>query len=206
MGSRLVELVTGLAALASAVILAALLAAPILAPATVAAPPSPSSTVRASETPAPLVPPIGLFLMREPFSFGPCLALDLVPQSYPVAEGAVGEATVLWWQRGLTGCDSRTGDVGDVPATVVTVPDEDDPDGPPVGYRLEFTVPFVGAAVGEEPAEPPRIPSTLTILARQSGATLVQAVEEAPGSGQGYALDRVGAVEPPLNPLPTPES
>jgi hypothetical protein len=146
---------------------------------------------------------MGLFLMRNAFSFGACLAIELEPRSYPVAEGAEGTATVLWWQRGMTGCDGRTGEVESVEARTHVVPDSTDPSALPIGYTLEFSLPLFDSFGPIEDEAPVRV--SLTVLTRQSTDTVLQAIEEAPGSGQGYVLDRVPAVDPPLNPLPTPE-
>lgn len=198
---RLLEIGVVVAAVLSAGLLAVMLAAPFLPqPPAVASLPSESPT--ASATPEASGPPIGLYQMRAAFSFGPCLALELEAQSYPVAEGAEGTATVLWWERGMTGCDSRTGEVETVTARTHVVPDADDAAAPPVGYTVEFAIPAVEAGGLREDAPPIR--ASITILARQSTAALLQAIEEAPGSGQGYVLDRVPAVDPRLDPLPTP--
>jgi hypothetical protein len=204
MGRRLIEAGTLLATVLSAALLALLLAAPMLPQPSAALPPLASTTPRPSgpaATPAEALPPMGLFLMRTPFSFGPCLALELAPQSYPTAEGAEGVATVYWWQRGMTGCDTRTGDVETVDARTHVVPSDDGPDAPPIGYTVEFSVP--GWDVFGPPGGP-AIRSSLTILARQSTDTLLQAVEDAPQTGQGYVLDRVPGIDPPLDPLPSP--
>jgi hypothetical protein len=204
MGRRLIEAGTLLATVLSAAVLALLLAAPILPQPSAAPPPLPSTTPRASVpavSPATALPPMGLFLMRTAFSFGPCLAIELAPQSYPTAEGAEGAATVYWWRRGMTGCDTRTGEVETVDARTHVVPGDDGPDAPPVGYTVEFSVP--GWDVFGPPDGPP-IRSSLTILARQSTDTLLQAVEDAPSTGQGYVRDRVPGIDPPLDPLPSP--
>ena len=201
MGTRLVEAGVALAAVLSAVTLALLLAAPWVMPAT-ALPSLPEPTPRPSATDAPPAPPVGLFLMRTPFSFGPCLALELTPQAYPVADEAEGTATVLVWQRGMTGCDTRSGEIESRTGTTHVVPDAGDPNAPPVGYTVEFSAPlFDNSFAG---GETPSIQASLTILARQSTDQLLQAVEDAPGTGQGYVLDLVPAVDPPLQPLPTP--
>lgn len=199
---RVLELGVVIAAVLSAGLLAAMLAAPFLPqPSTVASLSSATPASSASATPAAETPPIGLYQMRNAFSFGPCLALELEAQSYPVAEGTEGSATVLWWVRGMTGCDSRTGEVQTITARTHLVPDADDPAAPPVGYTLEFSLPAVDAF--GPTGEAPMISASLTILARQSTDTLLQAIEDAPGSGQGYVLDRVPAVDPRLDPLPT---
>jgi hypothetical protein len=201
MGTRFVEAGVAIAAVLSAVTLAILLAAPWVMPAA-AVPTPPEATPSPSASAEPGLPPMGLFLMRTPFSFGPCLAIELTPPSYPVAAGAEGTATVLVWQRGMTGCDTRSGDMESRTGRTHVVPDAADPDAPPVGYTVEFSAPlFDNSFAG---GETPTIQASLTILARQSTAQLLQAVEDAPGSGQGYVLDLVPAVDPPLNPLPTP--
>jgi hypothetical protein len=204
MGARVTEAIVGAATVAAAFVLVFLLASPILPQPVADAGPSPTlSPTPAASAPAtePGVTPIGLYLLRDRFSFGPCLAFELIPQSYPVAAGAVGEATVTWWQRGMTGCDGRTGDLHQVPATVEAVPDEDEPAAGPIAYRISFAVPAVDFEAPPDGA--PTIEAIMTILARQSTDTVLQAIEEDPSSGQGYVLDRVEAVDPPLNPLPS---
>ena len=199
MGDRLLHGVAALAVLASTGVIGLLLAAPFL-PAPPAAVPSASSAPTVSPSSAPGIPPLGLFALRGALSSGPCIALELVPQSYPVGEGGPeGAATVLWWSRGMTGCDTRSGEVTSVPASVTPVADEDAPDGPPVGYAVRFSVP-AGADAG---AGAPRLAVELTILARQSTQTLIQAVEAASGTGGGLVFDRVDAVAPELAPLPS---
>ena len=201
MGTRLVEAAVALAAVLSAATLVLLLAAPWVMP-SASLPSLAPVTPRPSASEAPPSPPLGLFLMRTPFSFGACLALELEPEAYPVADGEEGTAGVLVWERGMTGCDTRSGEIETRTGRTHLVPDADDPDAPPVGYTIEFTVPvFCDVGGGEEPSS---ISASLTILARQSTALLLQAIEDAPGSGQGYVLDLVPAVEPVLNPLPTP--
>jgi hypothetical protein len=204
MGARLLEIGVAIVTALSAGLLALLLAAPLM-PQPSGLPPlaAVSAVPSASIEPDPDLPPMGLFMMRNAFSFGPCLAIELEPRSYPVAEGTEGTATVLWWQRGMTGCDGRTGEVEPVEARTHVVPDSTDPDAPPVGYTLEWSMPLFDFNLGPmEDEQPVRV--SLTILTRQSTDTVLQAIEDAPGSGQGYVLDRVPAVDPPLNPLPTP--
>ena len=203
MGARLLEIGVVIVTALSAGLLALLLAAPLM-PQPSGFPPLPSVSPGPSDSgvPEPDLPPMGLFLMRNAFSFGACLAIELEPRSYPVAEGTEGSATVLWWQRGMTGCDGRTGEVESLEARTHVVPDSTDPSAPPVGYTLEFSLPLfdnLGPIADDAPVD-----VSLTILTRQSTDTVLQAIEEAPGSGQGYVLDRVPAVDPPLNPLPTP--
>ena len=203
MGARLLEIGVVIATALSAGLLALMLVAPLLPqPAALDEAPSSTPLPSASVSPDDDLPKLGLFLMRNPFSLGPCLAIELVPQSYPVAEGTEGTATVMWWQRGMTGCDGRTGEVETVEARTHAVPDSTDPDAAPVGYTLEFSMPLFDFNLGPMEDEPP-VHVSLTILTRQSTDNVLQAVEDAPGSGQGYVLDRVPAVDPPLNPLPT---
>jgi hypothetical protein len=204
MGARLLEIGVVIVTVLSAGLLALLLAAPLMPqPSAMNEAPSSTPLPSASALPEDVLPQMGLFLMRNPFSLGPCLALELEAQSYPVAGGVEGTATVLWWQRGMTGCDGRTGEVETVEARTHVVPDSTDPDGAPIGYTLEFSMPLFDFNLGPMEDEPP-VHVSLTILTRQSTDTVLQAIEEAPGSGQGYVLDRVPAVDPPLNPLPTP--
>jgi hypothetical protein len=203
MGARLLEVAVVIVTALSAGLLALLLAAPLM-PQPSGLPPLPSVSPGPSDSgaPEPDLPPMGLFLMRNAFSFGACLAIELEPRSYPLAEGAEGTATVLWWQRGMTGCDGRTGEVESLEARTHVVPDSADPSAPPVGYTLEFSLPPFDN-LGPIEDEPP-VRASLTVLTRQSTDTVLQAIEDAPGTGQGYVLDRVPAVDPPLNPLPTP--
>jgi len=204
MGARLLEIGVAIVTALSAGLLALLLAAPLMPqPAALNEAPSSTPLPSAPASPEDVLPPMGLFLMRNPFSLGPCLAIELEAQTYPVAGGSEGTATVLWWQRGMTGCDGRTGEVEMVEARTHAVPDSTDPDAPPVGYTLEFSMPLFDFSLGPMEDEPP-VHVSLTILTRQSTDTVLQAIEDAPGSGQGYVLDRVPAVDPPLNPLPTP--
>jgi hypothetical protein len=151
--------------------------------------PEPSASADGEE------PPIGLYLLRGAFSFGPCLALELSPESYPVSEDAQGTATVLWWQRGMTGCDARTGDVHEIDASVSRDLAEDD--GHLIGYAVDFTLPLDASSEQSVAAQ-------ITILAAQSTDDLLQALDTSADSGGfGLVLDRVPAVDPPLNPLPS---
>ena len=103
----------------------------------------------------------------------------------------------------MTGCDTRSGDVATVPASVDPVADEDAPDGPPVGYRVQFAVPAGSGAGSGAGTDAPEISVELTILARQSTQALIQAVETASGTGSGLVFDRVDANDPELVPLPS---
>jgi hypothetical protein len=110
-----------------------------------------------------------------------------------VGEGAgLGRARVLWWERGMTGCDTRTGEVAEVEATVERLGRENAPDET-VGYFVVFELPATaGVAARVE----------LTILAARSTQELLQVTDSA--GGQGLVFDRVEVIDPPLNPLPTP--
>ena len=198
MGQRIIDGGVALAVLASAALIGLMLAAPFL-PQRAAPEPVASATPLPSRTPEPITPPLGLFALRGPFSLGPCLALELGPTSYPVADDAPdGTAAVMWWARGMTGCDTRSSGVGSVEATVAPVEDPDTPDDGPIGYSVRFSLPL-----SEEAAAGAAVSVELTILARQSTQTLIQAVESMPTSGQGYVFDRVVSVEPELMPIPT---
>jgi hypothetical protein len=177
-------------------LLVVMLASPWLPQASDAPMPSAAeSTAAPSPSAGGEEPPIGLYLLRGAFSFGPCLALELSPESYPVAEDADGTATVLWWQRGMTGCDARTGDVHELDASVSRDLAEDD--GHLIGYAVDFTLPL--DANSEQ-----SVAAQITILAAQSTDDLLQALDTSAGSsGFGLVLDRVPAVDPPLNPLPS---
>lgn len=196
-GRSVLEIGVAIAAALSAGVLAVMLASPWLPQAADAPPPPPSASSPApSPTPAEDQPPIGLYLLRGPFSFGPCLGLELTAESYPVAEAAEGTATVLWWQRGMTGCDARTGEVQQVTASVARDLAEDD--GHLIGYAIDFILPLDGDPEGQS------VPAQITILAAQSTSDLLQALETSAGSsGFGLVLDRVPAINPVLNPLPS---
>lgn len=194
-GRSVLEIGVAVAAALSAGLLAIMLAGPWLPEAADAAAPLPSASAAApSATADEDLPPIGLYLLRGPFSFGPCLALELDAASYPLAEDAEGTATVLWWQRGMTGCDARTGEVQRVTARVARHLAEDD--GHLVGYVVDFLVP-------PDAASDQRVPAQITILAAQSTADLLQALETSTPGSQGLVFDRVASVEPTLNPLPS---
>ena len=200
MGYRLLHGAVALAVVASTGIIGLLLAAPLIPDPAPSAPPPSATVTTPSASAEPGVPPLGLFALRGPTSSGPCLALELQPQSYPVAEDAPdGTATVLWWARGMTGCDTRSGEVTEEAASVTPVQDEDAPDGPPIGYAVRFSMP-----AGTAPAsDAPRVSVELTILARQSTQALIQAVETLPVSGTGLVFDRVESVDPELVPIPS---
>ena len=194
MGSRLLAAAVLLGTVLSAVLLGVMLAAPLISqPAAIR--PLPAASVR----PAPSevtdeLPPLGIYLLRGPYAFGPCLAIELTPPSYPIGQDAGdGLATVSWWQRGVSGCDSRTGEVEEVEATVVRVPREDAPDET-VGYAISFDLPArAEVATSVE----------LTILAERSTQDLLQVVDSGGGGGQGLVFDRVEAIDPLVDPLPS---
>ena len=191
---NLLEAGVALATLLSIGMLALLLAAPILTPPTAAVAPAPLSTPGPTRSAEDEQPPLGLYLLRGAFSFGPCLGIELTPPSYPVGDGAgTGVATVFWWQRGMTGCDARTGDVEEVEATVERLAVEDDSEET-LGYAVAFGLPAsAGAATRVE----------LTILAARSTQELLQAVDTSGVGGQGLVFDRVEVIDPPLDPLPS---
>ncbi|MDQ2689837.1 MAG: hypothetical protein M3Y29_06150, partial [Chloroflexota bacterium] len=170
-----------------------MLAAPWLPQPAGAPAPLPSIAPVPTATVAAELPPIGLYLLRGPFSFGPCLALELAPESYPVAEGSDGRASVLTWERGMTGCDARSTDVRTIDATVSRILGEGG-DPAVVGYAVRFRLPLNGGV--ETPVE-------ISILAAQSTPELLQALETSTPGSQGLVFDRVASVDPTLNPLPS---
>jgi hypothetical protein len=191
----ILEAGVALATLLSLGMLGLLLAAPILPQPTAELAPTPSPTPGQSEAPEEEQPPLGLYLLRGAFSFGPCLGMELTPPSYPVSDGAgTGVATVLWWERGMTGCDTRTGEVEEVEATVERLPVEEDSDET-VGYAVAFRLPVEAGAAAQV---------QLTILAARSTQELLQAVDTSGVGGQGLVFDRVEVIDPPLDPVPTP--
>lgn len=190
---RVLEAGVGIAALLSVGLLAVMLAAPWLPQRTAATLPVPTVQPTPTASAEAGVPPIGLFLLRGPFSFGPCLALELTPQSYPLAEGAEGTATILTWERGMTGCDARSGEIEQIDASVSRVVSEDE-DARVVGYAVAFRLPLGDRA--ESAVE-------ITILANQSTSILVQALETSAQGSPGLVFDRVPSVDPSLNPLPS---
>jgi hypothetical protein len=160
MGARIIEVLVGVAVLASAAILVAMLAVPFLAP-------SPDFAPTQTDTPAPsaagpsvsaAAPPVGTYRLRGRFPLtGTCLGIELGPEAYPAAEGDVGVATVWWWNSSIVDpgnpavCSTRVAELAETEATVSRTADEDDPDGPPLGYLIEFHIPV--AENGEAPAE-----------------------------------------------------
>jgi hypothetical protein len=202
MTTRLLELGTAMAAAVAAVLLGLMLAAPLLSrPASVAVPdatnaPSASAVVDA--------PPIGLYLQRGPIAFGsgPCMAVELTAESYPVAlDAPEGTATVLAWDRTIVdpgnpeACSSRSGELHTFAATVTAVHEGDDPGGRLIGYALAFPLATEGT---------PSVSFEFTILARTSTQVLLQAVVTNPQGVEGLVFDRVDAVDPPFVAQPTP--
>ena len=194
MGSRLLAAAVVLATIVSAALLGVMLAAPLI-PQPAAIPPPGSVTPAPSDAPEdPL--PLGLYLLRGASVYGPCLGLELTPSSYPVdANAGPGTARVYWWERGMTGCESRTGEVQGLEATVEAVPREDAPDET-LGYAVGFSLPL---------AIDVATPVQLTILAARSSQDLLQVVDSgAGGSGEGLVFDLVEAIDPIPDPLPSP--
>jgi len=194
MGSRLLAAAVVLATVVSAALLGLMLAAPFI-PRTAAIVPPASVTPAPSGAPEnPL--PLGLYLLRGASVYGPCLGLELAPSSYPVdANAGPGTARVYWWERGMTGCESRTGEVQGLEATVEAVPREDAPDET-LGYAVSFSLPL---------AIDVATPVQLTILAARSSQDLLQVVDSgAGGSGEGLVFDLVEAIDPIPDPLPSP--
>lgn len=196
MGGRLVEAITGLAVLASAAILVVMLAAPLLVPA--AAVPSPEASPSPSDRSE--VPPLGQFILNGPLNFGDlCLGMVLEPRAYPVAAGARGAATVLWWQSSIgdsgnpAACQSRAGDLHAEEAVVERIPDDDDPDGAPIGYTLLFHLP--GPTGGERDME-------IALLTAQSTPDRIQALDMST-SGSGLLFLRTDEIDPPFEPGPS---
>jgi len=194
MGSRLLALAVAFAALVSSVVLVAMLAAPLVPQAAGDTDADPSASIQPSPAVAADLPPLGLFLLRGPYAFGPCLGLELSPPSYPIGDDAgPGVARVLWWERGMTGCDSRTGDVAEVEASVERLARQNAPDETS-GYLVAFELPLAAGVDGDV---------ALTILAARSTQELLQ-VTDAAGLGQGLVFDRVESIDPLVDPLPSP--
>ena len=193
MGSRLVAAAVVLATVLSAALLGVMLAAPLI-PQPTAIVPAVSATPAPSEAPEdPL--PLGLYLLRGASVYGPCLGLELTPSSYPVDADSAGTARAYWWERGMTGCESRTGEVQGIDASVERVPREDAPEET-LGYAVSFSLPL---------AIDVATPVQLTILAARSSQDLLQVVDSgAGGSGEGLVFDLVEAIDPIPDPLPSP--
>ncbi|HEX2884309.1 MAG TPA: hypothetical protein VHQ42_07030 [Candidatus Limnocylindria bacterium] len=199
MAGRVVEGLVALGVLASAGILIVMLAAPFVpAPSgdVAATTPSVGPSAPAASSAEPGMPPLGLYELRGRLGVASsCLGLELGPQAYPVAAGAEGRATVFAWTSPVSdtgnpeACEGRVGDLLEIQATVTRVADEDDPDGPAVGYALRFHLP-VEAGPGE-------IDQEIVILAAQSSSELIQALDMTT-SGNGLVFERVAEIDPPL--------
>jgi hypothetical protein len=193
----LVEVGVAVAAALSAVLLMGMLASPLIPSPT----PSPLPTVAVpTSTPAvESVPvPMGLYQARGPISSGPCFAIELTPESYAVRADQ-GVATVSYWERGMTGCDARSGDVATVDAAVEPVLAEGgESSGEVTAYSVEFRHPLSdGSEIVTEIA---------LLMPERSNPTLLQAVETSSPGVPGIVLDLVTAVDPSLNPLPSQPS
>jgi hypothetical protein len=180
-----------IAALLSVVVLAGMMAAPLMPVPTLSPLPTP-----APPTPAPsdasIPVPIGLYVAREPISFGPCVAFELTIESYAV--GDAGHATVHHWERGMTGCDTRSTDVRTTEADVRAVPSDD---GGIAGYSLQFALPLPGGGVA--------INNEVVILMPDgANAPLLQALEVSADANGGMVLDLAAEVAPSLVPIPSP--
>ena len=180
-----------IAALASVVVLAGMMAAPLMPTATLSPLPTPQPP-----TPAPsdgsIPVPIGLYVAREPLSFGPCVAFELTIESYAV--GDAGHATVHHWERGMTGCDARSTDVRTTEADVRAVPSDD---GGIAGYSLQFPLPLPGGGTA--------ITTEVVILMPDAAnAPLLQALEVSADANGGMVLDLAAEVAPTLLPIPSP--
>jgi hypothetical protein len=200
MGSRILVGVTTLGTIISAVVLGVMLAAPFVPRASSAVEQTPSLTPE--PTPAEELPPLGLFLMRDPwFAIDGCLALELRPESYPLDPDAAGAATVRYWQRGIVdpghpnACSTRIAEIQEIDAEVFAIRGEGSRSAAVVGYAVHFRISAFGQSL--DPG--------LTILARQSTQDLLQVTNEL-DPGSGLIFDRVEEVDPELvEPEPTPE-
>ena len=189
-----VEIGVALAAVASAVLLVGMLASPLLPVATPSPlPTAPPVTPAPSDAAIPL--PMGLYQSRDPLNLGPCVAIDLGPESY-VAVGDEGAATVYFWDRGMTGCDARTGEVRTVDSAVEAALAEGGPSaGEVIAYTLKFTVSLTGGA---------DVPGELAILLSETpNPQVLQALDVSAEGGGGIVLDRVEEVDPRDDPIPT---
>jgi hypothetical protein len=181
-----------------------------LLPQPASGPALPSASARAEPSASTGIglPPIGFYLQRGPVSFGsgPCLAVELTPRSYPLAEGAEGTATVQWWDRGIFDpghpdtCATRAGDLHVIEAPVSRVFEGDDPDGRLIGYEIRFPISleFEG-----------RVNFDFTILLKRSTQEVLQAVVTNPQGTGGLVFDRVEEFDPPLasvQPAPSSEA
>ena len=193
----MLEIGVALASVASAVLLVGMLASPLVPTATPSPlPTAPPVTPRPSDAAVPL--PMGLYVAREPLSFGelPCVAIELTPESY-VSPGEQGVAEVLYWQHGMTGCDTRSTEMLTAQATVEpTLADN----GPSAGEVFAYTLRFPQTLRGG-----PEVMVEIAILLPDTpNAPVLQALEVSTlGGGGGMVLDLVDAVTPSLVPIPT---
>ena len=200
----IIEAGVALATAFSLAMLAVMLAAPWLPQA--ADEPLPLATTSpASAAPEADGPPMGLYLLRGPFSFGPCIALGLGPEAYPVQQPAEGAATVLTWERGMTGCDSRSTEVREVPATVTQVTADDGGEPRLIGYAVDFDLETATNfdPLGSSPGSTATFAVQITILVNQSTPTLLQALDTTTPNSPGLVFDRVPVVDPRHDPLPS---
>jgi hypothetical protein len=205
MSVRPAEGIAGLGIVASAGILAAMLAAPWLVaegpgPSVAPDPSATASGPGASASPGLALPPLGSFQLDTPLDFGRiCLGIELAAGAYPVAPGARGTATVSWWESSIIdsghpdACATRAGELEVEEAVVERIPDEDDPDGPPIGYSLLFHLPGPTGAVRD---------MELALLTAQSTPDRLQALDMTT-SGSGLVFERVSAIDPPFVPAPS---
>lgn len=191
-----VEIGVALAAAASALLLVGMLASPLVpTPSPSPLPTAPPVTPAPSDAAVPL--PMGLYLARDPLSFGnlPCVAIELSADSY-VAPGDQGVAEVLYWRHGMTGCDTRSGEILTAEATVEATLAES---GPSSGEVIAYTVRFpYTIAEGVE-----AVVEIAILLPDAPDAQVLQALEVAGAGGGGMVLDRVEAVTPSLDPIPS---
>jgi hypothetical protein len=193
-GGRVLEVAVALAAVASAFLLVGMLASPLVPTATPSPlPTAPPVTPAPSDAAIPL--PMGLYQARGPLNVGSCFAVELSPESY-VAVGDEGSATVYLWDRGMTGCDARTGDIRTVDATVQATLAEDGPSaGEVIAYTLSFPIALSGGA---------SVPGEVAILLPdRADPQGLQALDVSAEGGGGLVLDRVDAVEPSPHPIPS---
>ena len=150
-----------------------------------------------SPTPVALEP-IGLYLLRGPFDGdGPCLVLELGESSYPADPAGTGTASVRWWERAVADpgnpaeCLSRSGDVREVPASVVA---RRDSTGTLTDYAVSFSVPLSGSGAPED--------LEINVVVGDSTREQLHAVPVRPEGGSRMVFDRVDSIDPPLVPAP----
>jgi len=190
------EIGVAIAGVLSVLLLAGMLASPLLPTATPSPlPTAPAPTAAPSLDSVPV--PMGLFQAREALSSGTCVAIELTLESYAV--GREGVATVSHWQRGMTGCDTRSTEVATAEAAVEPVLAEGgESSGEVMAYAVEFQHPLEGGL--------DIITEIAVLMPDRANPTLLQALEtSSPGAG-GIVLDLVTEVEPSLNPIPSAPS